>query len=423
MRKSQKEYFDVRMEVYIVHAVEVGQDSKHLTQLLKRIGIMVDEQSANEKSLTPSDGTVPAAASDLYKCDKCQTMLGRHRFPKKVFRRLVLGDDVGKAANNKVEQLVCHSCRRLETANRCKQAPPKILKHDSIIADSGTRRRPNNFGYCDYVDKLFRMDCFATHIAPLKVFTSAKDVSESMAAIQAVFRHGSISSSGDKGGILCLCIGDGCTPRTAMLMTFLAKQSDGWECVSIDPALSEEWAIGGSNAESGGVSTRGVRGLHCYKGTLKEFLQDDNRPPSKARIAQSKQQRRWRHLVLVCVHSHARFIEEASIENIRTLYSCKTSGDVAEIPIPLTKTTERTVLLPTTIVSLPCCPTFKHVRDIGQPPNLKYDDDCVFSAKRSVEVWNLEEEETLDHRISLGYSIATNTYCSEDLNFPTPAKR
>ncbi len=344
-------------------------------------------------------------------------MLGRHRFPKKVFRRIILGDNGGKVVSS-IEKLLCHSCRRLETASRCKQSPPKVLKHDSTVADSGTRRRPNNFGYCDYVDKLFRMDCFASHIAPLKVFTSAKDVSESMAAIQAVFRHGSIASSGD-GGILCLCIGDGCTPRTALLMAFLAKQSDGWECVSIDPELSEDWAMGGGTANYDGYSTRGVRGLHCYKGTLKEFLLDANRPPSIIGTNSTTYRRRWRHLVLVCVHSHARFIQEASIENIRALYSRGTSHDVAEAIVSPSETAEAstTTLIPTTIVSLPCCPTFKHVRDIGQQPTLKYDDDCVFSACRSVEIWKLEEEEDSNSIRLNGYSMATNAYCSEELIF------
>lgn len=341
----------------------------------------------------PSITAASTATQDLYKCENCRSMLGRHRFQKKLFRKLILGENQkGKKKNQpntqlSTEKLICHSCKRLETANRCKQAPPKIFKHDSTVAESGTRRRPNNFGYCDYVDKLFKMDCFATHIAPLKVFTSAKDVSESMAAIQAVLRHGSIepASPGASGGILCLCIGDGCTPRTALLMAFLAKKSEGWQCVSIDPVLSEEWAMNGVDSSQSlydGVSTRGVQGLHCYKGTLEEFLLDANRPP-RSLLRKNPPQRR--HLVLICVHSHARFIDEASIENIRTLYSTSNSTNTD-------RTKQTLALLPTTIVSLPCCPTFKHVRDIGEPPTLKYDDDCVFSACRTVEVWNLHEE-------------------------------
>ena len=131
-----------------------------------------------------------------------------------------------------------------------------------------------------------------------------------------------------------------------------------------------------------GVSTRGVQGLHCYKGTLEEFLLDANRPP---RSLPRKNPLQSRHLVLICVHSHARFIDEASIENIRTLYSTSNSTSTD-------KTNQTVALLPTTIVSLPCCPTFKHVRDIGEQPTLKYDDDCVFSACRTVEVWDLHEE-------------------------------
>lgn len=381
----------------------------------------VDAESINPnsppKDAGRNDGLPVEAVADLYQCGKCQTMLGRHLFPKKMFRKLILGDGgTGKKTaderTNDQELLVCHQCRKIKTANRCKQTPPKLLKHDSTRADSGTRRRPNNFGYCDYVDKLFGMDCFASHIAPLKVFTSAKDVSESMAAIQAVFRHGQISEpTPDRpGGILCLCIGDGCTPRTALLVAFLAKQTDLWECVSIDPVLSEEWSVSGSSSEYDGASTRGVRGLHCYKGTLKEFLEDDNRPPSRQQETDSQQQQqqhqRWRHLVLVCVHSHARFIEEASIENIRSVYSSEMSGRSGD---NATESRKRNVLLATTIVSLPCCPTFRHVRDIGVPPTLKYDDDCVFSACRSVEVWNLPEKEKGDPNFFPKYCTVTTT--------------
>ena len=346
------------------------------------------------------NGSIPLA--DLYQCGKCQKKLGRHRFPKTIFRRLVATND-GKGNNrssssstvpnatkqNNLENLVCHHCRRLETAHRCKQIPPKIVL-ESSRAESGTKRRPNNFGYCDYVDKLLGMDCFSSHIAPLKVFTSAKDISESMAAVQAVFRHGQISevTPHQSSSILCLCIGDGCTPRTAMLMSFLAKKSEYWQCVSIDPMLAEEWIV----RDDDGVSTRGVTGLHCYKGTLKEFLEDPNRPP---RQTQSNLQhyRRWRHLVLICVHSHHRFVLESSIENIRSQFSFA-----------------KKTLLPTTIISLPCCPTFRHVRDIGTSPNLKYDDDCVFSACRSVEVWNLIEESKDDL-----YCIETRSFTSDGM--------
>ena len=392
------------------------------------------------------------ANANLYQCSACKAMLGRHRFSKKIFRRVVIDRQHhhhhhhqqqqqqqprgAKASDD--EKLVCQQCKRLETAKRCKQTPPKPLKHDSTRAESGARRRPNNFGYCDYVDKLFGMDCFATDIAPLRVFRSAKDVSESMAAVQAVFRHGTVrnKASRDDGKVLCLCIGDGCTPRTALLMAFLAKERESWECVSIDPALSEEWSE--TNKTSGGATTNtsaptgGIRGLYGYKGTLIEFLTDPNRPPGRTPGGEAQQppprsrRQTWRHLVLVCVHSHARFVKEASIERIRYLYSHPLSPSSSERPetpgsarhgieSSPEENSKTTLIIPsTTIVSLPCCPTFRHVRDIGRPPSIKYDDDCVFSACRSVEVWNFEEEEKEDDNDDNEHPGITE-YCSENI--------
>lgn len=86
-------------------------------------------------------------------------------------------------------------------------------------------------------------------IVSLKAFTSAKDVSESMAAIQAANnsnnnnQHYGQQMHTDKRSmkekkVLCLCIGDGSTPRTAVLACFLEKK---WDCISIDPALHAEW--------------------------------------------------------------------------------------------------------------------------------------------------------------------------------------
>jgi hypothetical protein len=75
-----------------------------------------------------------------------------------------------------------------------------------------------------------------------------------------------------------------------------------------------------------------------------------------------------KHVVLLCVHSHARFRGISTIDAIRARYHN----------------------VPTTLVSLPCCPKFRHLGDIGRPPDVKYDDDCVFSACRTVDVWNFD---------------------------------
>ena len=149
---------------------------------------------------------------------------------------------------------------------------------------SGAKRRPNNFGYCHYLDSLFGMKCFP-NIVNLNVFTSAKDVSESMGCLQAVTRHGGLVQTKTSGDIvvpvntntkttampnndvdvLCLCIGDGSTPRTAVLASFLKKN---WITISIDPNLKSEW-IGFRDD---------VYDYFGYRGTLEEFVANIDDP-------------------------------------------------------------------------------------------------------------------------------------------------
>ena len=342
--------------------------------------------------------------------------------------------------------------------------------------------RPNNWGYCDYVDQVFRMRCF-TELVRLGVFTSAKDVSESMAALQAVRRHASpatrphaptrstlargtsdgtsdkasggtgdsdhtldasqeasvdaaagaavvgggaagaagaggggfdrvvpggengegrgdtgdtgdsnstslYSEEGSKGGskggedgagnVVCLCIGDGCTPRTAVLAAFTTK----WDLiVSIDPALRDDWR---------GDAPCGVERVVGFQGTLDEFMgegmgetgegekgneggnMEDNDSQCREESTSGSTSGSpvtpvtpVTHLVLLCVHSHARLIGRSSMDNIRSRYGYP----------------------PTTLVALPCCARVRPRRDVGRPPDVAFEDHCVFSAKRLVEVF------------------------------------
>ena len=315
------------------------------------------------------------------------------------------------------------TCRTCTIAQWGLPAPkPTIV--NAPRAASGQRRRPNNFGYCTYLDALFSLRCFAD-IVQLGAFISAKDVSESMAALNAVKRHSAVagglatasddpltsgdlqtlgdaqtSTSGDAPapnssdsqaensgdahmhgsptieGTLCLCIGDGQTPRTAVLAAFLRR----WRCVSIDPELHEKWS--GTHAT--------VQGLVGFRGTLDEFMAtlrpvrkagdgDPDSTPDCNRLtnpiltpgAGEVESGEVQHLILLCVHSHARFIGCSALPKICARYGHP----------------------PMTVVSLPCCPQFRHVRDIGRAPDVKYDDDCVFSDCRSVEVWNFKAGE------------------------------
>jgi len=308
-------------------------------------------------------------------CQVCNQSLPIHLFPKKKFanknkkQKTKSTNDVGSTndigsttngtSNDTANIICCRQCKKNQTAARCKQPTKPQTKQGRKNLDSGMKRRPNNFGYCNYLDQLFSLDCFPD-IVNLKAFTSAKDVSESMAAIQAATQHGLLkddSSKNSKKKIKCLCIGDGATPRTAVLGCFLKK----WNCISIDPALHKEWH---------GIEPKGVRGLIGYRGTLEEYLMQMNNTDDNTN--NDKEEEVYDHLILLCVHSHARLIGNASISNIMNLYDN----------------------IPSTLVSLPCCPKFRSTKDIGRVPDVCYEDDCVFSMCRRVEVWNFEHTTT-----------------------------
>ncbi|KAL7517788.1 hypothetical protein ACHAWX_002673 [Stephanocyclus meneghinianus] len=264
-------------------------------------------------------------------CSTCQEILPRNLFTKKENRK------------PPESTRTCQQCRRNQTSHRCKQ-PTKPNIQLGRRGESGMKRRPNNFGYCNYLDQLFSMKCFPD-IVSLQVFTTAKDVSESMAALQAASHHGLVGKGGKGCRVKCLCIGDGSTPRTAALGCFLKK----WDCVSIDPSLKSEWQ---------GEQPKSILGLFGFSGTIEEFVMSGKDRNDDAR---------YDCLILLCVHSHARLIGSASVESIMSQYK--------DIPY-------------TTLVSLPCCPKFRSHRDLGREPDVEYEDDCVFSACRKVQVWN-----------------------------------
>ncbi len=100
--------------------------------------------------------------------------LPRYLFPEDKFAKR---DRNGTNDGGGVAVVVRHTCRRCSknrTAKRCKQSTKSQIKVGRM-GDSGAVRRPNNFGYCDYVDRLFGLDCFAD-IVGLGAFGSAKDI-------------------------------------------------------------------------------------------------------------------------------------------------------------------------------------------------------------------------------------------------------
>ena len=311
-----------------------------------------------------------AVVEQYFSCVVCSKLKHRRDFSKKHF-----------------PSRKCKLCQRAETAKRCKTIqdmkvlngpgsgvpseidaeadPHPVLQStdsNSRKAASGMRRRPNNFGYCDYVDHVMGLRCYPD-IVNLRVFSTAKDVSESMAAIRAAAEE-TIIKALDKPEVLCLCIGDGNTPRTAVLAAYWKQ----WNCVSIDPNLKEDWV---------GKAPKGVRGLTGFRGTFQEYLDSlvveepitISTEGDRGLLCQPvRPQQQKQILVLLCVHSHVQFRQQANLDRVRSLHQSSSGNGMV-------------------LVSIPCCPGFRHIYDVGRDPDKSYQDDCVFSACRTVNIW------------------------------------
>jgi len=122
-------------------------------------------------------------------------------------------------------------------------------------------------------------------------------------------------------------------------------------CVSVDPGLRPEF---------GGSCPRSIQRLQGFGAKFEDFCVTDLRSTSIARAPVPR-----RLLVLLCVHSHHRFTGEASIDAVRGSFGYP----------------------PTCLVSIPCCPQFSPMKDVGRAPDVRYDDWAIFSHCRTVLIW------------------------------------
>jgi len=70
----------------------------------------------------------------------------------------------------------------------------------------------------------------------LKLFPNAKELTESVAAYNAV-RKTRLFQLNDPS-VTLISVGDGCTPRTAAMFAFRSA----WRCWSVDPRLRSDWS-------------------------------------------------------------------------------------------------------------------------------------------------------------------------------------
>mmetsp|Transcript_67429 Transcript_67429/g.159025 ORF Transcript_67429/g.159025 Transcript_67429/m.159025 type:complete len:248 (-) Transcript_67429:41-784(-) len=193
------------------------------------------------------------------------------------------------------------------------------------------------------------MKCFED-IVRLHLFPDAKDISESYAAIAAVIAHGGVKVSTQN--VSFISIGDGATPRTAGLAAFITR----WRCVAVDPGSREDWAGTGILD-----NPHGVHRLRVEKATFEDFMAADRLQAAIG--AETKL------VVVTCVHSHHRFRGPAALTRVREVIA--TTSPLARL----------------LLVSLPCCASFTHRKDIGREPDISYEDQAVFSACRTVDIW------------------------------------
>ncbi|KAL7465249.1 hypothetical protein ACHAXS_005577 [Conticribra weissflogii] len=300
-----------------------------------------------------------------------------------------------------------------------------VTNINGIFSSDGTSNylaqedRPTHIADCKYIDLLFSMPCYPK-LNSLGLFSSSRDVSVSVAALEAVRLYGTLDPSCfvghdqfgermdnrqrhtnnsnnnrnrgsettdatalngnniDPKSIVCLVLGEGRTPRTAVL----ASQHYGWTALSIDPNLADDWD--GHHHDT-------LPGFTGYAGSISEFM-DNPDEHTETMIAYSNPDRdgRVEHLVIIGVqmkHDQIRLRDHASINDIRARYQDVPTTLISMSPVrkarlaPKRKEGQATSALE---------------RDVGYEPNCSYVDEGVFSACRFVEVWNFHNADDDD---------------------------
>jgi len=268
--------------------------------------------------------------------------------------------------------------------------------------------RPTHVADCKYIDALLQMPCYL-NLNAFGLFTSSRDVSVSLAALEAVRVYGTLGEGyfiphdcdgmpvikGDERGgkkskrnnngprvnpasTALLVLNEGPTPRTAIL----ASQHYGWQTFAIDPSLSEEWD--GYHND--------IPNFTGYSGSISDFM-DSADGEGMIEFDESIID----HLVIIGI-SHQkdslRLKNEGHVNEIRSRYKDVPTTLVSMSPI------RKATLAPqaaqrTNGRGLQECGS-KLESDVGYEPNCSYLDEGVFSDCRQVEVWNFHNAEDDD---------------------------
>lgn len=101
-----------------------------------------------------------------------------------------------------------------------------------MIKNTDYSKWRDKYPYSYYFNHFLSLNSSAL-LLELKMFPNCKEITESMAMVEAVFKLSIADRS--SSNISLVCVGDGHKPRTAALFATLTK----WNCFSIDPALNK----------------------------------------------------------------------------------------------------------------------------------------------------------------------------------------
>jgi hypothetical protein len=223
-----------------------------------------------------------------------------------------------------------------------------------------------------YIDEFLSLDC-ASKLVDLKLFPDGKEVTESISIYTALRKYFPTVLEGKaQDGDMLIVVGDGVTPRTAALLSFMCG-SKGWTCCSIDPMMRFDDGDG-----EGDAGTESVQRQQAQQ-TL-----DGSRAPSASRdrfACTEDATLPWNGIrgLRVCRAK----IQDLTIRAKRAvvlMMHCHVSIKDVEAAIVADE------LLG--IITCPCCnwaPKQKTWR--GRPADHVYSDPSLLSMKREIKVW------------------------------------
>lgn len=307
--------------------------------------------------------------------------------------------------------------------------------------------RPSSVADCMYIDLLLSMPCYL-NLSAFGVYGSSREVSVSIAALEAVRLNGTLLGGGnddddddeeigasggyfvphncdgrpvvpttmsttntsheekgrkkegmivDPRSVVCLVLGEGPIPRTAIL----ASTHYGWTTIAIDAHLSGQWT--GRQAD--------VPNYCGYAGTLCDFMEkvggggsggggssmENSVESLPMRLGYPRGDIPLRHLVIIGIQPNdqcdpVRMTGTGHIHEVRSCYNDVPTTVVSLSPVLRTLSTlappeakERRKIVHRRNNSLE--------RDLGYAPNSWYVDGGVFSICREVKVWNFHNTE------------------------------